>query len=210
MDQYQKKHNILVIFSIILASVLWYVLFVVTPINFWLEMSISIFILVIVSILSGYRLPQLNSIKIRHIIIGVVSAAILYFIFYMGNIISGYLFPLKDSQISSIYSNRSEGSLVLIGLLLLFIIGPGEEIFWRGFIQKTFSQKFGINTGYFSASLIYAGVHIITGNFMLIIAALICGLYWGWIYKKEKSLVPVIISHGIWDLTIFVIFPIMV
>lgn len=34
-------------------------------------------------------------------------------------------------------------------------------------------------------------------------------IYWGWLYKKEKSLLPVIISHGIWDLTIFVIFPLM-
>ena len=94
-------------------------------------------------------------------------------------------------------------------LLLLFIIGPGEEIYWRGFIQNTLSKKMGETKGYIISVLLYAGVHIITGNIMLVIAALVCGIYWGWLYKKEKSLLPVIISHAIWDLTIFVIFPLM-
>jgi len=205
----QKHKNTFTVLSLILAAILWYVMFVIKPINFWVEMSISIVILVIVALLSGDSLPQFKKIKLRHFIIGIVSAVVLYFIFYLGNIISGYLFPFKDAQILSVYSNRSQGNLVWIGILLLFIIGPGEEFFWRGFIQTTYSKRYGENKGYIIAALLYAGVHIITGNFMLIIAALVCGLYWGWLYKKEKSLVPVIISHALWDLTIFVLFPIM-
>jgi len=205
----RNMKNTFTVLSLILATILWYVMFVIKPINFWVEMSISILILLIAALLSGYRLPQLKKIEFRHVIIGIASAVILYFIFYVGNIISGYLFPFKDAQILSVYSNRSEGNLVWIGLLLIFIIGPGEEIFWRGFIQTTFSKRYGENKGYIIAALLYAGVHIITGNFMLIIAALVCGFYWGWLYKKEKSLVPVIISHALWDLTIFVLFPIM-
>jgi membrane protease YdiL (CAAX protease family) len=196
------------ILTLIAAVVLWYFMFVVKPMNFWLEMSLSILVLVVSAILLGIDLSQLRKVSLRHIIIGVVSAAGLYLIFYIGNIISGYLFPFKDAQILSVYSNRSQGNLVLIGILLLFIIGPGEEIYWRGFIQKKVSEKFGENKGYIIAALLYAGAHITTGNFMLIIAALVCGLYWGWLYKKEKSIVPIIISHALWDLTIFVLFPI--
>lgn len=74
---------------------------------------------------------------------------------------------------------------------------------------KKSCKKFGENKGYIFATLLYAGVHIITFNFMLVVAALVCGIYWGWIYKKEKSLVPIIISHAIWDFTVFVLFPLM-
>ena len=44
-------------------------------------------------------------------------------------------------------------------------------------------------------------------NFMLLVAAAICGLFWGLIYQRERSLVPVIISHSLWDLIIFVLYP---
>ncbi len=209
MHKAEKQNFIPVIISIIVAAILWYFMFVIKPMNFWIEMSISILILVIAALFSGCVLPRLKKVELRHVIIGIASAALLYFVFYMGNIVSGYIFPFKDAQISSVYSIRSQGNLVWIGLLLLFVIGPGEEIYWRGYIQKTFSGRFGENKGYLIATLLYAGVHIITGNFMLIIAALVCGLFWGWLYKKEKSLVPVIISHALWDLTIFVLFPIM-
>ena len=197
------------IFTLFVASILWYLLFVIKPMNFWIEMTLSISILVFMAFIFSKRNIQLGKINLRHIIIGIVSAIVLYIVFYFGNIISGFLFPFKDAQVMSVYSNRSNGSSLGIGLLLLFIIGPGEEIYWRGFVQNTLSKRCGENKGYVISVLLYAGVHIITGNIMLVIAAFVCGIFWGWIYKKEKSLLPVIISHAIWDLTIFVIIPLM-
>lgn len=172
-------------------------------------MSISILLLIFMTYFADRAIFSFGKIKGRHILIGVVSAIALYGIFYAGNILSGYLFPFKDAQISSVYSNKSHANLKLIGLLLFFIIGPGEELYWRGFIQNTLSKKLGENKGYLFSVFLYTAVHIVTGNFMLIIAAFVCGLFWGWLYKKEKSLIPVIISHAIWDLTIFVLLPLM-
>ncbi|MBP2031720.1 membrane protease YdiL (CAAX protease family) [Clostridium algifaecis] len=196
-------------FTLFTAAILWYLMFVIKPFNFWVEMSGSILLLILMAYFSNRDIFSFGKIKWRHILIGVLSAIALYVIFYAGNIISGYLFPFKNSQISSVYSNRSNANLKLIGLLLFFIIGPGEELYWRGFIQNTLGKQFGENKGYLFSVLLYAAVHIATGNFMLIIAAFVCGLFWGWLYKKEKSIIPVIISHAIWDLTIFVLLPLM-
>ena len=204
-----KTNSKYIIFTLFVATILWYLLFVIKPINFWIQMSLSISILVIMSLVYNRDSLKIGKVTMRHILIGIFSAIALYIIFYLGNIISGYLFPFKNSEVLSVYSNRSKGSLIWIGILLLFIIGPGEEIYWRGFIQNTLSKKMGEHKGYIISVLLYAGVHIVTGNVMLVIAALVCGLYWGWLYKKEKSLLPVIISHAIWDLIIFVIFPLM-
>ena len=206
VNKTNSKH---IIFTLIVASILWYLLFVVKPMNFWLEMSLSISALVLMALIFNKNTFKLGKLTKRHIVIGISSAIALYIIFYLGNIVSGFIFPFKDSQVLSVYSNRSSGNLIWIGLLLLFIIGPGEEIYWRGFIQNTLSLKMGETKGYVISVLLYAGVHIITGNVMLVIAALVCGIFWGWLYKKEKSLIPVIISHAIWDLTIFVILPLM-
>ena len=205
----QESKNKVIISSLIIATILWFVIFVIKPFNFWIEMALSISLLVAIALLAEGNLISFRNIKLRHILIGIISAIILYFVFYAGNIISGYLLPFKDAQVASVYSNRAQGNSLLIGIVLLFVIGPGEEIYWRGFIQNNLTKKFGENKGYIFATLLYAGVHIITLNFMLVVAALVCGIFWGWIYKKEKSLIPIIISHALWDFTVFVLFPLM-
>jgi membrane protease YdiL (CAAX protease family) len=144
----------------------------------------------------------------KYILIGLVSAAILYLVFFTGDIVSKLIIPFADKQVVGVYSNKSLLNPVIIGLLLLFVIGPAEEVFWRGFVQDTLAEKFGENKGWIFASLIYGGVHIVAMNFMLFMAALICGLFWGWIFKKYKSVWPGLISHALWDLTIFVLLPV--
>ena len=39
------------------------------------------------------------------------------------------------------------------------------------------------------------------------VAAAVCGLFWGLLYLREGSLVPVMISHALWDVMTFVLFP---
>ncbi|MFL0194017.1 CPBP family intramembrane glutamic endopeptidase [Clostridium sp. WILCCON 0269] len=205
-----EKNNTKYLFiTISIAAILWYVMFVIKPINFWLEMSLSITFLVFISLIIDKKIARVDKITLKNIVIGVLSAICLYMVFYIGNIISGYIFPFKNAQVLSIYSIKTQGNLLWISLLLIFIIGPCEEIYWRGFIQNTLSKKLGENKGYILTALLYSAVHVITGNIMLVIAALVCGIYWGWMYKKQKSLSSVIISHAIWDLTIFVLLPIM-
>ena len=195
--------------SVLLAAILWFLLFVIKPLDFWLEMSLSIVLLSAVAAFFNKGKFQFGKITLRYILIGVLSAVLLYFVFYAGNIITGYILPFKNVQVMSVYNNKAGMDLRLISILLVFIIGPGEELYWRGFIQNTLSAKHGSLKGFLLGTVLYAGVHILTGNFMLVVAALVCGLFWGFIYEKEKSLVPVIISHVIWDLSVFVLFPLM-
>ncbi len=189
------------------AALLWYLLFVLKPLNFWLEMSLSILALVLFALLAKRDLLSLGRLEPRHLAVGVATFALLYLVFFLGNIVSGWILPFKDSQISMVYGNKAQASPLVIGLLLLLVIGPGEELFWRGFVQTRFAQKFGPNRGYVLAAAVYGGVHLITGNFMLVLAALVCGFYWGYLYKRGGSLIPVLISHALWDLTIFVLLP---
>lgn len=204
----KKTQNKTMIMSLLVAAVLWYLMFIIKPMNFWLEMSLSISVLILLALLGGANLSSLKGMKGRHVIIGVFSSLGLYFIFYLGNFLSRLIFPFSKTQILSVYSNRNQSSLIVIALLLLFIIGSGEEIYWRGFIQQKLEEKFGKTRGLLFGALIYSLVHITTGNFMLILAALVCGLNWGWLYQREKSLIPILLSHALWDVMIFVLWPI--
>jgi membrane protease YdiL (CAAX protease family) len=201
------------IITIIAAAIFWFEMFYLKSFNFWIEMSIAAALLSLASIIINNKADRninkrLYDFEAKHILIGLISAAVLYGVFYLGDVISKLIIDFADRQVTNIYDNKELLSPAVIAFLLFFLIGPAEEIFWRGFIQDTFQNKFGENAGWLIASFVYAGVHIFALNFMLFMAALICGLFWGWIYKKYKKLWPGIISHAVWDVVIFVLFPV--
>jgi membrane protease YdiL (CAAX protease family) len=94
-------------------------------------------------------------------------------------------------------------------VLLLLIIGPAEELFWRGYVQRTMTKLHDPNIAFIVTTIIYALVHIWSGNFMLVMAALTAGAVWGLLYRFfPKSLPALVVSHALWDALVFVIVPI--
>ena len=97
----------------------------------------------------------------------------------------------------------------LLSILLLILIGPAEEIFWRGYVQNALSKRWNPNTGFIVTTLVYALVHIWSFNFMLVMAALVVGAIWGLAYRLyPQKLGTLIVSHAVWDVAVFVLFPI--
>jgi CAAX protease family protein len=182
------------------------------PLDFWWGMSLSVAFLVVLSLLSD---PSLRQSLVRDgkegpgkkIGLAVLSAVLLYAVFWVGNAASRTILPSAGQEISSVYGFKKSASLLRIGLLIVFVIGPGEEVFWRGFIQRRWQQKLGRLSGWALASLFYAAVHFGSGNPMLILSALACGLYWGALYSLFESVTLVAVSHAVWDMLIFIFFP---
>lgn len=151
----------------------------------------------------------------RNILLGVFLAALLYALFYVGNqflILVSRLFPFllpdRAGNTASVYANLGGLSPGLVALLLLFPIGFGEEVFWRGFVQRRFKERGGGRFAFVLTTCLYTAIHLPTGNPVLILAALTCGLFWGGFYWVTGALVPVLVSHMLWDPFIFVILPI--
>jgi uncharacterized protein len=193
------------------AAAFWCLLFspwIATGIGFWTLMPVAVGILGL-GALAADRGRWALRLRWRpaHIAIGLAAAVLLYLIFAAGKYASTRLFGFAPGEIASIYGRRSEASPWWIALALLFWIGPGEEIFWRGFVQHRLTQSFGGWRGTLAATALYAGVHAWAGNAMLLLAALVCGLFWGALYARTRSLWPGIISHAAWDVAIFVLFP---
>lgn len=196
----------------ILAAIFWFLMF--SPwtkdlFNFWYTMIVATTTLITYSLIAGKdQLKTVYNFRWKWVLVGLFAATILYVLFLAGDYFSKLLFDFAGKQIDNIYSTKSQSGQIFIGLALLLLIGPAEEIFWRGFAQHNLSLEYGDLRGYLITAAIYALVHIWSFNFMLIMAALICGLFWGWMYKKYKSIWPCIISHAVWDLVIFIILPI--
>ena len=201
--------------SILLAFALWIVMFVIRPLNFWLMMSFSTCLLATLSFIFGRPLFTREELNWKNILLGIVAAGALYAVFWVGNqaliLLSGFLptfIPDRAGNINAVYANRGILSPLVVGVLLFFPIGFGEEIFWRGFVQRRFSIKWSPLSAWLITTLLYVAVHLPTGNPVLILAALTCGAFWGGLYAVTGRLVPVLVSHMVWDPAIFVIWPI--
>lgn len=138
---------------------------------------------------------------------GAASAGLLYCVFQVGDRLARRLMPRGADNIASIYDLRRQAPKPVIAGLLGFIIAPGEELFWRGLIQKRLARRRPVGVAVPLGAALYAGVHVPTLNPTLVGAAGVAGLFWGAQYSIQRRLAPVIISHIIWDIWIFLIAP---
>lgn len=199
--------------AIIIAAIFWFVMFSqwTSPhINFWYVMALAAGVLTSLSFIFRKDWKSQFTFDVKDVALGVGSAIVLWGVFYLGNEISGWLFHFARPQVNDVYAMKDGQNQIILALALLFWIGPAEEIFWRGYVQRTLREsKLGDMKAFIITTLIYAFVHIWAFNFMLFMAALICGAFWGFIYMKNRNLLTVLISHAIWDVAVFILFPIM-
>jgi membrane protease YdiL (CAAX protease family) len=201
-----------IIIPVLVAAVLWFVMF--SPwtrahVNFWLTMGFAAVSLILMTAFLSDNFRNQFSFSGKDIFIGLASAAILYFVFILGNFFSSLLFDFSREQVGSIYKMKEGANPLFLSILLVVLVGPAEEIFWRGFVQRTLISKFGEWTALIATTLIYSLVHIWSFNFMLIMAAMACGAFWGFLYKYNKNLVTLIVSHAVWDVSVFILFPVL-
>lgn len=143
----------------------------------------------------------------RALVLGIGSALLLYVVFFAGSVFLRKFFPASNEHLTAIYKLKSGSHQLRIGLFLALIIGPGEELLWRGWLQRHWSSTLGPLGGWLGVSLLYCLVHLPGRNPVLVLAALVCGLWWGFQYYKFNSLLSNMVSHTLWDLLVFIILP---
>lgn len=242
----------LILFGL-LGFVLWTIMFspwTAPYLNFWLCMTGSACLLTTIAFWQGgawwkhIQVPQGGATRywLENIVLGIVIAIVLWGVFWVGDKLSQLIFPsFARAQVDNIYNMKNGTEAVILSLLLLFIIGPAEEIFWRGFFQRQLSehlsqkysrpipflekmasqhpshckngfwrQPMGVFFAFVLATIVYALVHLFSLNFMLIMAALVCGVAWGGLYWLFPNRFPaILLSHALWDAAVFIWFPIM-
>lgn len=195
-------------FTIIIAAALWFFSFYLQWGVFWFKISISALILGVLSFVLQSPTHLRFTLSWRNIGIAIFSAILLYLIFWAGKTISTTILPFTEDQVGEIYGKGEGISTWTIALLLFFVTGPCEEIYWRGFLQRRLSNRLSGPIGLILASILYAGVHISSGNFMLVGAAGVAGAFWGAMYWWLDDISPLIISHSIWSTFIFAVMPV--
>ena len=174
--------------------------------RFWSRMTATGFVLGGLALVANPRLRR-TRLGPREAALGLVSAATLYGTFKLGDRFARRFVPGGDAQIRDIYSLRELAPRGETAARLVAIIGPAEELFWRGLVQEALMRRYGRWTGAAMAAVAYSAVHVTTGNFTLVGAAGVAGAHWCVLYAAGVPIGALIVSHCAWDVWIFLVQP---
>ncbi len=100
------------------------------------------------------------------------------------------------------------GSLALPALILLVATGFSEEICFRGVMQRSAHEALG-RRGWVYIAMLFASLH--TGYLSVSDMAfvLLVGLFFGWVVNRTGSLFGVTLSHGLTNIVLYLIAPLL-
>jgi membrane protease YdiL (CAAX protease family) len=174
--------------------------------RFWPRMTWTGLTLGSLALMAQPRLRR-TRFKPRDVALGVGSAGLLYVIFQIGDRLTRLILPQGAAEIGAIYGLEKLRPRKELAARLALIIGPAEELFWRGLMQTRLIEQFGPWAGYVLGTAAYGSAHLVTGNLALIGAATVAGAFWGGLAALGVPMEALIISHSLWDVFIFLIAP---
>jgi hypothetical protein len=142
--------------------------------RFWQRMTWTGLTLGSLSLIAEPKLRR-TRFGLREAAWGFGSAGILYVIFQIGDRLTRLILPKGGAEIGAIYGLEKLRPRKELATRLAFIIGPAEELFWRGLVQARLMKQFGLLPGYALGTAAYGEVRY--WNFTLIGAAT-AGAFW--------------------------------
>jgi hypothetical protein len=152
----------------------------------------------------GVRVPSLR--EVGFVVGGYVAA--MGAIIVLGTLVSLLGVQPGTNQAAEFGQSNPETLLLLIPASFL-LIGPGEELLFRGVVQNRLRETFGPVVGVGTASVIFAAIHYTalsgtTGARLVTIAILFFpSLIFGTVYELTDNLVVPALVHGTYNATLF-------
>jgi membrane protease YdiL (CAAX protease family) len=152
--------------------------------------------------------------------LGVLSGSALVGAMYAG---SRFLTPVGSANhiwLARIYlhlgSVPTERKGVVILAVMVIALAFFEEIVWRGLVQQSLEETFGVKRGWLMCSGLYALAYSPTlfqlrlpggsVNPMLMFAALLGGTVWGFLAGRKQRLPPAMLSHAVFSYILIIPF----
>ena len=210
--EFQENLNFKWVFSgLVIAFLFYWFCFSAMNANFVLVLGMGSILLALCAVWAGGGLPLFwHNIGNTNIWVGVGSSVVLYIIFVILSFFMQSNFAFVSAEMSAIYALVEGHGSFLLGGTLLIIAGPCLELFWRGLVQGWAEKVMGRLGAVFFTTLCYTAVFALTMNKTLMLTALVCGLYWGFLYFWRRSLAACVFSHSLWLLAILVIYPLVI
>ncbi|MET0961085.1 MAG: type II CAAX endopeptidase family protein [Psychrobacillus psychrotolerans] len=192
------------VFSLILAYFLSWITFSNEEV-FWYFYTFSVFILM--AAFFYFSKMEEDNHSIRLIFLGVMFGVLAY-----AGILASYLLidmgPASWTNSIDKFLNHFGPSAIWHYLLLVFIIAPGEEVFWRGLIQQKLKNFMKPKYAVVLSSLLFGLSFIFTGFWIGILGGFFVGIIFGILYEWKHSITAIVLAHITLLVLLFLILPI--
>ena len=91
---------------------------------------------------------------------------------------------------------------------VLVLVVTAEELVWRGLAIDVFSRHANAAGAVLLAALLYTLPQVAFRSPLLVVVAFACGAVWGLLRVRTNGLTAPLLAHLIWDLLVFVLFPV--
>ncbi|MFC2045218.1 type II CAAX prenyl endopeptidase Rce1 family protein [Chloroflexota bacterium] len=109
----------------------------------------------------------------------------------------------------SLISELSWQAALVPGLILMIGTGFTEEVVFRGVMQRSAVEAIG-EWGWVYVAGVFAALHIGYLSVLDVAFVFVIGLFFGWIVKKTGSILGVSLSHGLANITLYLVMPFLV
>lgn len=137
---------------------------------------------------------------------GLLAAVAMYVILLGGYHLVRVLSASAANSIDGFLSSYTPESVWHL-LLLMFIVVPGEELFWRGFVQQQLKQYMPAYAAIGVSAVLFGLTFWLADFWPGIFAGIAVGIILGYLYEKKKSMPMLIIAHLLLLVLVFIIFP---
>ena len=120
--------------------------------------------------------------------------------------VAEYFILTEEAKVTGVILGQTP---LLSAFVLLVTTGFVEELIFRGVLQRSAVQVFGDWWGMAYVSLLFAIVHWIHGSVMDIAFVFVAAMFLAWAVKKTGSLLGVTLAHGIANIVLFLIAPLL-
>lgn len=171
---------------------------------FWYMYTFALLILMSVAVLFGEIHEEMRTWK--SFAYGISAAAAMYLILFAGYHLLQLLGVGSVASTADFLTIFTPASIWHL-LLLMFIVVPGEELFWRGFVQQQLKQYVPAYAVVPIAAVLFGLTLWLADFWPGIFAGTAVGLILGYLYEKKKSMPALIIAHLLLMVLIFIVFP---
>lgn len=206
---------LLLIAGIIVGSLLFAIFLIGMEIDIYdakfptalISLPINEGIILVISILyarknnANFKKLGLKKPNLKIIILASLVAFILFLIAIGISVIEEIILgpnPEADFLLSVILPKNILQLITLI-VISIILVGPAEEIAFRGFIQRGFETSYGKNTGLFIASVLFGLLHGFN-SLRSIVPVTIISVFFGYFWQKtDRNTTTIAWMHGLYD-----------
>lgn len=94
-------------------------------------------------------------------------------------------------------------------LILMFCTGFVEEFIFRGLLQRAAVTAGGERFGLYFVAVVFTILHITHRSVLDVIFVFVVAVYFGWIVKRSGSILGVTVAHGLTNIGLYLIWPLL-